>query len=70
MNGSGEISGPTTFLVVANDEQMYAVWPAGRDIPAGWLPTGAVGTSVQCRAFVEERWTDMRPKKLRERMSR
>ena len=23
-------------LVVLNDEEQYSIWPAGRELPAGW----------------------------------
>ncbi|MGW3464746.1 hypothetical protein ACWDE9_36535, partial [Streptomyces olivaceoviridis] len=35
---------------------------------AGWQPVGKEGTEAECSAYVDEVWTDMRPKSLRERM--
>lgn len=56
------------FLVVRNAEEQYSIWPAGRDVPAGWDPDGTVGTKDACLAHIAEVWTDMRPLSLRRRM--
>jgi MbtH protein len=55
---------------VVNDEEQYSIWPADRDIPAGWRATGTEGTRDECLAHINEVWTDMRPRSLREAMSR
>jgi MbtH protein len=54
-----------TYQVVVNDEEQYSIWLDGRDIPAGWRTVGKSGTKAECLAYVEEVWTDMRPKSLR-----
>lgn len=51
--------------VVVNDEEQYSVWPATRDVPAGWRTTGFTGTRAECLAHIDEVWTDMRPLSLR-----
>jgi len=56
------------FAVVVNDEDQYSIWPAGREVPAGWRATGAAGSKEECLAHIEVVWTDMRPRSLRERM--
>ena len=56
------------FLVVRNAEEQYSIWPAGRDVPAGWDPDGTVGTKDACLGHIAEVWTDMRPLSLRRRM--
>jgi MbtH protein len=53
------------FHVVVNDEEQYSIWPADRDIPAGWRPAGHVGSKVDCIGHVDGVWTDMRPLSLR-----
>ncbi|MFB0620866.1 MbtH family protein [Streptomyces sp. AGS-58] len=55
-----------TYLVVRNSEEQYAIWPHGRDLPAGWEPGGTTGTKAACLADVDRAWTDLRPKSLRE----
>ena len=57
-----------TFEVVVNHEEQYSIWPAGRDIPAGWRAAGKTGTKKECLASIEETWTDMRPLSLRKKM--
>ena len=53
------------YAVVVNDEEQYSIWPAERDLPAGWRPDGFTGTEDECLAYIEETWTDMRPASLR-----
>lgn len=58
------------YVVVINHEDQYSIWPEGREIPSGWRATGVAGTKEQCLANIEEVWTDMRPRSLREHMER
>jgi MbtH protein len=51
--------------VVVNDEEQYSIWPAERDLPAGWRRDGFTGTEDECLAYIDETWTDMRPASLR-----
>jgi MbtH protein len=51
--------------VVVNDEEQYSVWPAERELPAGWRREGFTGTEDECLAYIDETWTDMRPASLR-----
>jgi MbtH protein len=53
------------YAVVINDEEQYSIWPAGRELPAGWRQDGFTGTEDQCLAYIDETWTDMRPASLR-----
>jgi MbtH protein len=59
----------TTFKVVANDEDQYSIWPAGRPNPPGWRDVGVSGTKSVCLARIDEIWVDMRPRSLREAMA-
>ncbi|MBM3779488.1 MAG: MbtH family protein [Acidimicrobiia bacterium] len=56
------------FLVVVNDEEQYSLWPAFKDIPAGWRAIGPRGSRAVCLEWIERTWTDMRPKSLRDAM--
>ncbi|GAA2966676.1 MbtH family protein [Actinokineospora diospyrosa] len=56
------------YQVLVNDEDQYSLWPAHRDIPAGWRAEGTTGTKDECSAHVDRVWTDMRPRSLREAM--
>jgi MbtH protein len=53
------------FTVLINDEEQYALWPAGLPIAAGWREAGPTGSRETCRDFVDQVWTDMRPLSLR-----
>lgn len=53
------------FLVVRNDEEQYSIWQADRALPAGWSAAGHAGTRSECLAWIDEVWTDLRPRSLR-----
>jgi len=53
------------LLVVVNDEEQYSIWPAERELPAGWRRDGFTGNQDECLAYIDETWTDMRPASLR-----
>ncbi|MCK9874152.1 MbtH family NRPS accessory protein [Nocardiopsis dassonvillei] len=55
------------FLVVMNHEDQYSIWPAHRQLPAGWRAEGTSGSRDACLDHIERVWTDMRPRSLRER---
>jgi len=57
------------FRVVVNDEEQYSIWPADREIPAGWRADGTAGGKDECLAHIDEVWTDMRPLSLRRHMA-
>jgi len=52
------------FNVLINDEEQYSIWPEYLDVPAGWTPVTA-GQLEECTAYVDEHWTDMRPRSLK-----
>ena len=56
------------YLVVRNAEEQYSIWPAGRDVPAGWESDGTTGPKEVCLEHIAQVWTDMRPLSLRRRM--
>ncbi|MGC9671049.1 MbtH family protein [Planosporangium sp. 12N6] len=56
------------YQVLRNDEDQYSLWLADAEVPAGWHQVGKEGTKEECSAYVDEVWTDMRPRSLRERM--
>lgn len=58
------------FFVVVNDEEQYSIWPSDREIPAGWSAVGDAARRADCLAWIEQHWTDMRPKSLREAMEK
>lgn len=60
----------TIYKVVLNDEEQYSIWPAHRENPAGWYDDGTVGPKAVCLEHIDQVWTDMRPRSLREAMER
>jgi len=56
------------FIVLVNHEGQYSLWPTFKEIPAGWSAVGPKGKKKECLDWVEENWTDMRPKSLIEAM--
>jgi MbtH protein len=59
-----------TFKVVLNDEEQYSIWPADRPNPPGWREAGMEGPKAACLDYIEQHWTDMRPRSLRAEMDR
>ncbi|MHA3020808.1 MbtH family protein [Mycobacterium sp. BMJ-28] len=58
-----------TFYVLRNDEEQFSLWPAFVDVPAGWRVVFGESSRADCVAYVEETWTDLRPKSLRDAMA-
>jgi len=54
------------YHVVVNDEEQYSIWPDGSDVPSGWRTVGVSGDRATCLAHIDEVWTDLRPRGLRE----
>jgi MbtH protein len=55
-----------TFHVLVNDELQYSIWPTFATVPSGWSIELANTDRRRCLDYVDERWTDLRPKSLRE----
>jgi MbtH protein len=58
-----------TYLVLVNDEGQHSLWPAFADVPAGWTVARSEGSREDSLRYVEENWTDMRPKSLIDAMA-
>jgi MbtH protein len=52
------------FLVLVNDEGQYSLWPSFRDVPGGWAVVGPRGDRAECLRYIEQNWTDMRPRSM------
>ncbi len=59
-----------TFMVLMNDEDQHSLWPAFADVPAGWRVAYGEASRAACLDYVDQNWTDRRPKSLREAMAR
>jgi len=54
------------FLVLVNDQEQHSLWPSGVAVPAGWVVAVAESDRAACVRYVEQHWTDLRPRHLRE----
>ena len=67
---SEEREDTTVYKVVLNHEEQYSIWPADRENALGWRDEGKTGSKQECLDYINEVWTDMRPKSLREKMDK
>ncbi|UTT49201.1 MbtH family protein [Rhodococcus gordoniae] len=56
------------FYVLINDEEQYSLWPTFAEVPQGWRVVFGEESRAACVEYVEQHWTDMRPKSLRDAM--
>ena len=52
------------FTVLVNGEGQHSLWPTFREAPPGWTAVCPPGTRNACLEYVEQHWTDIRPRKL------
>jgi len=50
------------YKVVTNYAGEYSIWITRRTVPAGWREVGKQGGKEECLAYINEVWTDMRPR--------
>ncbi|GAA2382290.1 hypothetical protein GCM10010420_00180 [Streptomyces glaucosporus] len=62
MNPFDDTAAPHRALV--NEEGQYSLWPAGFAVPAGWRTAFGPDTRAACLRYVEDRWSDPRPRSL------
>lgn len=65
-SGMGESDTDRLYRVVKNAEEQYSVWPADRELPPGWMAIGEPRSRDECLDHIDEIWTDMRPRSVRE----
>jgi MbtH protein len=53
------------FIVLANADAQFSLWPAFRDPPVGWAVAGPRGTRQACVGWIEERWVQTARKAIR-----
>jgi uncharacterized protein YbdZ (MbtH family) len=56
------------YFALVNGEGQYSLWPAFAEVPEGWTIVHGEDTRQACLTFIEEAWSDMRPKSLIEEM--
>ncbi|NVI92303.1 MbtH family protein [Actinomadura sp. BRA 177] len=57
-----------TYAVLVNGEGQHSLWPSFAEVPAGWTVAKDEDTRQACLDYINENWTDMRPKSLIEAM--
>ncbi|OBG29378.1 MbtH family protein [Mycobacterium sp. 852002-51057_SCH5723018] len=57
------------FLVLVNDEDQHSLWPALAAVPAGWRVVYGEADRAACLDYIEQNWTDIRPRSLRESLT-
>jgi len=68
MSFTEEKEDTTIYQVVMNHEEQYSIWPVDREPPLGWNTVCKSGPKADCLAYINEVWTDMRPRSLRNKM--
>jgi len=56
------------YQVLINEEGQYSLWPDFIEIPKGWTVVHPSDGRQACLDYINEHWTDMRPKSLIEKM--
>ncbi len=56
------------YFVLVNEENQHSIWPAFAEIPAGWKIVHGEGDRQGCLDYINNNWTDMRPKSLADAM--
>ena len=52
------------YLVLINDEGQYSLWPSLISVPAGWKVAHEAASRQACQDYIDQTWTDMRPRSL------
>jgi MbtH protein len=52
------------YFVLTNDEGQHSLWPSFAEVPGGWHTVYGEADRDSCLRYIEEHWTDLRPKSL------
>jgi len=63
-------SDQTIYKVVINDEEQYSIWTANSANDIRWKDSAKTGTKEESLAYIQEVWTDMRHRRLRDKMKK
>lgn len=58
-----------SFFVLVNDEEQHSLWPSFVDVPAGWRVVYGGAARQACLEYIDQNWTDIRPKTLRTKLA-
>jgi MbtH protein len=59
-----------TYHVLINGEGQHSLWPSFKEVPQGWTIVHESDSRTACLEYINQHWTDMRPRSLIERMKR
>jgi MbtH protein len=59
-----------SFQTFVNAEGQYAIAPTTWPPAEGWTAVGPPGPEATCSAYVQEHWTDMCPRSVRDTPNR
>lgn len=57
------------FVVLINAEEQHSLWPSFAVVPEGWNVVLAETSRDEALEYIEQNWTDIRPKSLREALA-
>jgi MbtH protein len=60
----------TLWIVIADCEDQYAIWPASRPLPPAWRAGGVRGSRQECETYIETADKERDPRVLRQRLER
>lgn len=52
------------YVVLVNDEGQHSLWPEAIDVPDGWQVAHDPDSREACLNWIEQHWTDLRPRSL------
>ncbi|WP_017613127.1 MbtH family protein [Nocardiopsis salina] len=55
-----------SFLVLVNDDGQHSLWPGFLPVPTGWAVIHGPDDKQPCLDFIDQNWTDLRPRRRRE----
>ena len=58
-----------SFFVLVNDEEQHGLWATFGDVPTGWRVMYGEADRAACVDHIEQNWTDIRLKNLREMLA-
>jgi MbtH protein len=58
------------YHVLINEEGQHSLWPSFKEVPQGWTIIHKSDTRAACLDYINQHWTDMRPRSLIERMNK
>lgn len=58
------------YQVLVNEEDQHSLWPDWIEVPDGWRTVHGPASRTECLDYIDEHWTDLRPRSLREQMAR